>query len=112
MLSAFAYTLAVSLHVSPFAPAPVRLAAQNPGAVIVEHENLEPDRPDVTNGTHIVDVGLLQMEIGAVLTRSGTSQHSVGTPSTLRLGLTEWLEARVSSDGFLAVTDPTGTQSG
>jgi Putative MetA-pathway of phenol degradation len=112
MFSVFALALAVSLRALPFAPAPVRVAAQNPGAVIVEHDNLEPDRPDVTNGTHIVDVGLLQMEIGGVLTRNGGSQHSVGTPSTIRLGLTEWLEARVSSDGFLAVTDPTGTQSG
>ena len=78
----------------------------------VERDNLEPDRPDVTNGTHIVDVGLLQMEIGTTVTRNGVSQHSLGTPTTIRLGLTEWLEARVSSDGFLAVTDPTGTQRG
>jgi hypothetical protein len=112
MFNACALVLAVSLHATPTAAAPLPFAPQNPGVVVVEHDNLEPDRPDVTNGTHIVDVGLLQMEIGAVLTRNGSSQHSVGTPSTLRLGLTEWLEARVSSDGFLAVTDPTGTQSG
>lgn len=24
-------------------------------------ETIEPDRPDVTNGTHIVDIGLLQI---------------------------------------------------
>ena len=39
-------------------------------------------------------------------------RHSLGTPVTVRLGLTEWLEARVGSDGFLSATDPSGTQSG
>src|SRR5262249_40911243 len=32
---------------------------------------IEPDRPDVTNGTHIVDVGLLQIEIGGQYARTG-----------------------------------------
>jgi hypothetical protein len=112
MLSALVLTLAVSLPAVPFGAAAASFAPQNPGAVTVEHDNLEPDRPDVTNGTHIVDVGLLQMEVGAVLTRNGGNQHSVGTPSTIRLGLTEWIEARISSDGFLAVTDATGTERG
>jgi hypothetical protein len=112
MFSALALTLAVSLLARPLAHVPASVALQNPAAVTVEHDNLEPDRPDVTNGTHIVDVGLLQMEVGVTGTRNGMSQHSLGTPSTIRLGLTEWLEARLSSDGFLAVTDPTGTQRG
>jgi Putative MetA-pathway of phenol degradation len=112
MLSAFALTLAVSLSALPLAAAPLPVARQNPASAIVEPDNLEPDRPDVTNGTHIVDVGLLQMEVGTVLTRTGVSQHSVGTPTAFRVGLSEWLEARVSSDGFLAVTDLSGTQRG
>ena len=41
-------------------------------------DNLEPDRPDVTNGTHIVDVGLLQIEVGG----SG-AEPLVGTLSEL-----------------------------
>src|SRR5436190_1700690 len=77
-----------------------------------ENDNLEPDRPDVTNGTHIVDVGLLQMEVGGVWSRSGAGRRAVGTPLTARVGLTEWLEARVSGDGFLSVTDPDGNQRG
>jgi hypothetical protein len=52
------------------------------------------------------------MEIGGVWSRTGVGRHSVGTPSTLRLGLSEWVEARVSSDGFLSAVDPSGTQSG
>ena len=46
----------------------VALALQSsaPPAAVVGVDPLEPDRPDVTNGTHIVDVGLLQLEFGAV----------------------------------------------
>jgi len=33
-----------------------------------QNEGIEPDRPDVTNGTHIVDIGLLQLEIGGLYT--------------------------------------------
>ena len=39
----------------------------------------------------------------ALWNRTGASQHNVGTPTTIRLGLTEWIEARISSDGFLSV---------
>ena len=94
----FALTLAASVIVATSAS-----AAQ---------DNLEPDRPDVTNGTHIVDVGLLQMEAGGVWNRPRTGGHSAGTPTTVRLGLTEWLEARVSGDGLLSVADASGSQSG
>ena len=73
---------------------------------------IEPDRPDVTNGTHIVDVGLLQMEVGVQHARMGSSQRSVGTPLTVRVGVLEWLEARVSTDGFLYQTDTSSSVSG
>src|SRR6266851_3164839 len=53
---------------------------------------IEPDRPDVTNGTNIVEVGLLQLEAGVQHARLGT-QRSVGTPLTVRIGVFEWLEA-------------------
>jgi hypothetical protein len=91
----------------------VALALQSaaPPAAVVGADPLEPDRPDVTNGTHIVDVGLLQLEFGAVYNRA-VGGHTVGTPVTARLGLSEWLEARIGTDGFLAVTDAAGTQSG
>ena len=72
---------------------------------------IEPDRPDVTNGTHLVDVGLLQLEAGVQHARMG-SQHSSGTPLTARIGLFEWLEARASTDGFLHQADSASTASG
>jgi hypothetical protein len=88
------------------------LVAQTITPTTAAVDQLEPDRPDVTNGTHIVDVGLLQLELGGIWARAHTDGHSLGTPLTARIGLTDWLEARISGDGFLAVTDSTGRQSG
>jgi hypothetical protein len=68
-------------------------------------EAIEPDRPDVTNGTHIVDIGLLQIEVGGLYTHAGASQHAVGTPFTARAGLFDWLEVRIGTDGLLTQTD-------
>jgi hypothetical protein len=52
------------------------------------------------------------MEVGVQHARMGTSQRSFGTPLTARIGLSEWLEARVSTDGFLRQTDDASTVSG
>src|SRR5438477_9977874 len=51
---------------------------------------IDPDRPDVTNGTHIVDAGLLQGEIGGLLTRPDSTSNSGGTPVPVRFGLAGW----------------------
>ncbi len=45
---------------------------------------LEPDRPDVTNGTHIVDIGLLQMEVGFQLNHTGAGSKNASTPTTIQ----------------------------
>src|SRR5436190_13019842 len=68
-------------------------------------EVVEPDRPDVTNGTHIVDTGLLQIEIGGLYTHAASRQHALGSPVTARAGLTEWFEARIGTDGVLSQSD-------
>jgi Putative MetA-pathway of phenol degradation len=73
---------------------------------------IQPDRPDVTNGTSIVDVGLLQVEAGVQHVRMGDSQRNTGTPFGVRIGLFEWLEARVSTDGFLHQTDADSSVAG
>ncbi len=88
------------------------LVARPALAQVVEPRSLEPDRPDVTNGTHIVDVGLLQVEMGGLFNRSGSARHNFGTPATLRVGLTDWLEVRLGADGFLSSTDPERTETG
>ncbi len=73
---------------------------------------IDPDRPDVTNGTHIVDTGLLQVEMGGVFTRSNSSSREVGTPIAFRFGATEWLELRLSGDGFLESTETGASEQG
>jgi hypothetical protein len=75
-------------------------------------DEIEPDRPDVTNGTHIVDIGLLQIEIGGVYTQPSSGVRTAGTPVTARVGLAEWLEARVGTDGFLAQSDGSSAVTG
>jgi len=75
-------------------------------------DEIEPDRPDVTNGTHIVDTGLLQLEIGGLYTHAGASRHALGTPFTARVGLFEWLEARLATDGLLTQIDGSSHVSG
>ena len=83
-------------------------AAQDPVAPI---DPVEGDRPDVTNGTHIVDTGLLQAELGVQRTWQG-AHRNLGTPLTVRVGVLEWLEVRFGSDGFLRQRDDGGTTSG
>jgi Putative MetA-pathway of phenol degradation len=85
---------------------PAALRAQEP------KEAIEPDRPDITNGTHIVDTGILQIEFGGLYTRPTAGQHTVGSPFTARVGLFDWLEARVGTDGLLFMNDGTGLVSG
>jgi Putative MetA-pathway of phenol degradation len=76
--------------------------AQTPTPTPPPQEPLQPDRPDVTNGTHIVDTGLLQMEFGGLYTRISADERNGGSPFTARVGLAEWLEARIGADGLLS----------
>jgi hypothetical protein len=110
---ALACSASLSLDALPAAAA-IAAPAQAPAPSTAQADNgtIDPDRPDVTNGPHLVDVGLLQIELGGVFNRTGDGRHNMGTPVTARVGLTDWLEARVGTDGFLSVTDPTGNQSG
>jgi len=106
--------LAILLLCAATAVAEPQLPGQTPVAPqeLPVERPLEPDRPDVTNGTHIVDVGLMQIEIGGLLSRSAGDHRNVGTPVTARVGLTEWLEVRVGGDGFLVSRDADGRESG
>ncbi len=73
---------------------------------------IEPDRPDVTNGTHIVGTGLLQIEFGGLFTRGAGSASAFGSPFTARVGVLEWLEARIGTDGLLTQADDSGRVTG
>ena len=111
-LSVACATSAGPFHVEPPGPKIAKADGASGQQTVSLVSPIEPDRPDVTNGTHIVDVGLLQVEAGVQHARMGTSQRSVGTPFTLRIGLFEWLEGRASTDGFLHQTDSASRVSG
>ena len=87
-------------------------AQETPPQETRPQETIEPDRPDVTNGTHVVDIGLMQIEIGGLYTHASAEQRAWGSPFTARVGLLEWLEARIGTDGFLSQSDPFGRVSG
>ncbi len=70
----------------------------NPSPEDVENE-LNPDRPDVTNGTHIVPLALAQLEFGGQYSRVHEGEE-LGTPVALRVGLLEWLEGRIEADAL------------
>ena len=67
-------------------------------SALAQDEHINPDQPDVTNGTHIVSTGLAQVELGGIYIHNTTNLHSGGTPFTVRVGLTDWIEA--SADEF------------
>src|SRR6516165_7354346 len=93
--------LAASLSLAAIAHAQERPEQERP-----EQIEIEPDRPDVTNGTRIVPIGVVQIEIGGLYLRNSPDQRSANSPFTFRVGLTDWLEARVGADGLL--TNETG----
>jgi hypothetical protein len=66
----------------------------------------DPDRPDVTNGTHIVAPGLVQIEFGGLYSRDTPNQTTANSPFTVRIGVTDWFEARVGADGVLTQSTP------
>jgi hypothetical protein len=72
-------------------------------ALAQSEEGIEPDRPDVTNGTHIVPVGLVQVEFGGLYTRD-PGQTAASSPFTVRVGITDWIEARIGADGVTTQT--------
>jgi outer membrane putative beta-barrel porin/alpha-amylase len=110
-LSVACATVASPVHVEPPSPQIENVGATSLQGLVPALAPIEPDRPDVTNGTNIVEVGLLQLEAGAQHARLG-SQRNVGTPLMIRVGLLEWLEGRVSTDGFLYQTTSSSSVSG
>ena len=75
-------------------------------------QGIEPDRPDVTNGTHIVPAGLVQIEFGALYTRDAPGQTGATSPFTIRVGLADWIEARVGADGVTTQNGPDANATG
>ena len=55
----------------------------------------------MTNGTRIVPAGIVQVEFGGLYTRDNPAQTAGGSPFTIRIGLTDWIEARIGADGVI-----------
>ena len=83
--------------------------AQSPAP---DRDRIEPDRPDVTNGAHLVGAGQFQIEVGGAYTRASRELTGFGSPVLARVGVSDWLEARVGADGWVARTERNDRQSG
>jgi Putative MetA-pathway of phenol degradation len=81
-------------------------------ALAQSDEGVDADRPDVTNSTHIVPAGLVQIEFGGIYTRDTPSQSGASSPFTIRVGLADWVEARIGADGVAMQNGPDANGTG
>lgn len=88
----------VLICLAALAPA---LRAQTPAAATP----INPDRPDVTNSPQLVDPGIVQIESGVSWTRQDAEHRYFDSPIVARIGVRDWLEAQVGSDGLLTQTE-------
>jgi hypothetical protein len=64
---------------------------------------IDPDRPGIADGSHVIGAGRLQLETGYAQERhtdDGTRSRLSLVPALLRIGLTSRVEARVESNTF------------
>jgi hypothetical protein len=111
MRAALLVLLVSSPLVGCAARAPVSTAPAPPPQPVTEQDirqEFQPDRPDLANGTHVVPVGLLQLEAGGQWAHIAAGNDNAGLPFSLRLGLSDWLEARV--EGFDDLYEATTNQ--
>jgi hypothetical protein len=73
-------------------------------------ETIDADRPHVGTGTHVVGRGEVQFELGGQM-QAADAERTYGSPVLMRVGLSDRIEARVASDGFLLRTAPGETVS-
>src|SRR5258708_332594 len=62
---------------------------------------IDPDRPDLTNSAHLVDVGFVQFEAGGIYTRESDDRTVSGSPLGIRFGVRDWIEVRFGFDNLL-----------
>lgn len=79
-------------------------------------EPINPDRPGIADGSHVIGAGQLQIETGYAQERHvdhGTRSRLSLVPALLRIGLTSRVEARLESNTFTSehVSSPPGAVS-
>jgi hypothetical protein len=77
---------------------------------------INPDRPGIADGSHVIGAGQLQLETGYAQERhvdTGTRSRLSLVPTLLRIGLTSRVEARLESNTFTHehVSSPPGAVS-
>ena len=77
-----------------------------------QEKPIEPDRPDFTNGAHLVPRHAVEVELGAAYVRDADGEHSSTAPVSARIGVSDWLEVEVGVDALVAAassdTEATG----
>jgi Putative MetA-pathway of phenol degradation len=82
--------------------------AANPAPRLTERavEDLETDRPDITESSSVVGAGLWQLETGVLFQSDRTdpvTAHDTSAPNVLmRIGVSSRMEIRIGGEGFLA----------
>src|SRR5579859_2501269 len=71
-------------------------------------DDIEVDRPDVTNSSVVVPVASLQLENGINLSRRSSATAADGTNSRLRLGVAHCLEVLVDTPSYTHVLQRSG----
>ena len=90
-------------------------AAAVPALAATDH--IETDRPDVVESSETVGKGRFQFEASVDIVRNrpgaGRREDSVSTPVLFRYGLTENVEARVETEGYLRerIADSAGSNT-
>jgi hypothetical protein len=77
-----------------------------------DKDQIVTDRPDFVESSNVVGAGRFQIETSFALERNkanGIKERSYSTPTLLRFGLSDTLEARIETDGRMrVVTDDLG----
>lgn len=80
-----------------------------------EKDQIVTDRPDFVESSNVVGRGRFQIETSMALERNktnGVRERTYSTPTLLRFGLSDTLEARIETDGRMRmVTEEAGTRS-
>jgi hypothetical protein len=74
-------------------------------ALAAQYASIDADRPHVGTGTHVVDPGEVQLELG-VQWQGSPDIRTFGSPVLIRIGVADRVEMRASSDGLLARYQP------
>jgi outer membrane putative beta-barrel porin/alpha-amylase len=73
-------------------------------------DEIQPDRPELTDSAKLVPVGSVQLEAGVALARTGrggaVAEHTLGIEATLRIGAARHLELDLEGEPFVRVRGP------